>query len=229
MRGLIKWKSYNDYLAAMLRVMKENFRVTEEGRYIIYNICDYLIDGKRYSIPSDFIFIGKKVGMDYIDDIIWVKPYGVGRGMRGSGQRAGSFIQYPYPLRFLPNNRYEHWIIWRKGKLRHPYPKKDKINYESVKSFLSDIWEVTPVTRNQFNIDKIHPAEFPIIFPINFIKFWTFKGDKVLDPFLGSGTTLRAALELKRKGVGYEINKEYEKYIRNKLLFNIKNINEFIK
>ena len=62
-----------------------------------------------------------------------------------------------------------------------------------------------------------HPAPFPEEMPKRLIKLYSFYGDSVLDPFLGTGTTAKVALELGRKAFGYELNKEYEPLITKKL------------
>ena len=87
--------------------------------------------------------------------------------------------------------------------------KHFKINSEKVDS---NIWEIA-VSQNK----TIHPAVFPYEIPYRHIKSWTNEGDVVLDPFMGSGTTGLAALDLGRKFIGIEMNKEYFELSKQRL------------
>jgi site-specific DNA-methyltransferase (adenine-specific) len=75
---------------------------------------------------------------------------------------------------------------------------------EFMESTLS-IWNINPARAKKIG----HPAPFPLELPQKFINLYSYKGDLILDPFLGSGTTSVAAKQLNRNYVGYEINKEY--------------------
>ena len=78
---------------------------------------------------------------------------------------------------------------------------------------INSIWEMQPAKAKS----EGHPAPFPLELPRRLIKLYSFVGDTVLDPFAGTGTTLKAALELDRKAVGFELSPDYMKLIENKL------------
>lgn len=115
---------------------------------------------------------------------------------------------------YYPNNLYEHVLVFRKGKFDFDsVPKKkkqeSKIDIEYAKKhWANDIWEMLPETVNQFN-KGAHPAMFPEELPEALIRLYSYKGEIVLDPFLGSGTTTKVARQLERNSVGYEINRAY--------------------
>ena len=218
-------KSYEFYLAAVKNVFEECFRVLEDGRYCCVNISDIISDSKKYAIPAHYVSILEGLGFTYRDDIIWKKPSGVGaNGSSGAAKRFGVFIQNPYPMYYYPNNIYEHILIFRKGKFDYKkltLKKTDqaRIDISQAKAYLnSDVWEFTPQQKNQYN-ELDHPAMFPDILPETLIKLFTYKGETVLDPFLGSGTTIKVARNLERNSVGYEINPDYFAVIKHRIGF----------
>ena len=234
MRGLLVWKDYNEYTVAMKTVLKEIFRVLKTGRVACINIGDYLDteEGHKYPLVADFIKWGQELGFRYEDMIIWVKPFGAGTssGSGGSGKRAGNFIKYGFSLYFRPNNRWEAIIIFRKGEINYetyPVDKRPIADWRVLHQYLGDVWEFPCATRIANDDSACHPAEFPEILPDLCIQFYSLPGETVLDPFLGSGTTIRSAIRLKRYGVGYEINPEYKHYIERKLLLSNTRLYDF--
>jgi DNA modification methylase len=216
--------SYEEYLLEMRQVFKECYRVLAPGRYLCVNISDIISDHVKFSLPSHLCTILQDVGFDYREDIIWKKPDGLGAGGTGAGRRFGIFIQNPFPMYYYPNNIYEHILVFRKGKFDFKQAttkqkSSSKLDSEKIRSkFHSDIWEFAPATKNQFSQGS-HPAIFPDILPTTLISLYSFKGDTILDPFLGSGTTTKAAKSLGRSSVGYELNKAYLSLIAGKAGF----------
>ena len=164
----------------------------------------------------------QRAGFQYREDIIWKKPAGVGaNGSSGAGKRFGVFIQHPYPMYYFPNNTFEHILVFRKGKFDYKKISEDDkqeavFDLEEAKArWSSDVWEMHPETKNQYSGES-HPAMFPEELPEAFIRLYTYPGEVVLDPFLGSGTTAKVAHALGRKSVGYEINPAYLPLIRRK-------------
>jgi site-specific DNA-methyltransferase (adenine-specific) len=216
---------YYEYLKALHNVFSECYRVLDEGRCICVNVSDVISSDQKYPIPFHILPILERAGFRYRDDIIWKKPSGVGQNAGGgAAKRFGVFLQNPYPMYYYPNNIYEHVLIFRKGKFDYkkiPKEKKTqaKFDLEQARQYLNcDVWEIAPATQNQFSKDA-HPAMFPEVLPATLISLFTYPGETVLDPFLGSGTTLRAARRLGRLGVGYEVNKAYLPLIKRKVGF----------
>lgn len=207
---------FHEYLQEMQLVFNECFRVLQNGRYLCVNISDIISNDAKYPIPAHFVLLLQRSGFEYREDIIWRKPSGL-----GSSKRFGLLVQHPYPMYYYPNNVFEHILVFRKGKF--DYKKltlEDKQNAaidlgEAKRRWQSDVWDFNTETKNQHNKDS-HPAMFPEELPEAFIKLYTYPGETVLDPFLGSGTTTKVGALLERQTVGYEINEAYLPLIRRK-------------
>lgn len=214
---------FHEYLQNMQLVFNECFRVLQKGRYICVNICDVISGEAKYPIPANYVGILQRAGFEYREDIIWRKPSGVGaKGASGAAKRFGLFIQHPYPMYYFPNNVFEHILVFRKGKFDYkkisPEEKqRAAIDIGEAKArWNSDIWEMNPETKNQYTAKDSHPAMFPEELPEALIRLYTYPGETVLDPFLGSGTTTKVAAQLDRKSIGYEVNPAYLGLIRKK-------------
>ncbi len=113
------YPSYEAYLEFLAEVFKETHRITKEGRFLIVNTSPIIIprvsrahSSKRYPIPFDLHFYLMKMGWDFIDDIIWLKPeYSV-------KNRVGGFHQHRKPLGYKPNSITEYLMVYRKETLR---------------------------------------------------------------------------------------------------------------
>jgi len=211
MRGLMNYDSYKSYLNKMRNVFKAAKDVVYRGRIVAVNVGDYIVKGRKFFIGADFIKMLQSLGYTVLDDILWVKPFGY---MNTAGKRAGVFVQKRLPLYYHPNDRYEHIIIAVNGeRINRDVNYSDDIIKASIiddykynkyiKKYTSDIWEFPPETNSW------HRAPFPKTLPRNIIMLYSYVGETVLDPFMGSGTTLKVAAELKRSAIGIEIEKEY--------------------
>ena len=123
------------------------------------------------------------------------------------------FGSYPYPSNFMISSAVEPIHIFRKvgtRKVPDDIKEKSKVTLEEFRQFRDAIWDINGVN------DK-HIAAYPVDLPARFIKMFTFVGDVVLDPFVGSGTTTKAALELGRSSVGIDINPKFLKIIEEKV------------
>ncbi|HPD33524.1 MAG TPA: site-specific DNA-methyltransferase [Candidatus Kapabacteria bacterium] len=210
--------SYEEYLDMLECVAKESYRVLSEGRIFALNIDDILVDGKRYSIVADATRIFQNVGFNYRDRIIWKKPDGYLRISR----RSGVLLQNPYPMYFYPDNLLENIIIFQKGKFDYKSISKEireqskiDINEFQKNNWYKTIWEMTNVLPNSILEKNI--AAFPEELPYRLIKLYSYVGETVLDPFLGSGTTMKVANQLNRNSVGFEIIRDLEDVIRKKI------------
>lgn len=122
---------------------------------------------------------------------------------------------YPYPPNGMIEIDYEFILIFKKhGKSPKVSPEikeKSVLTKEEWKEYFSGHWYFKGEKQTE------HEAMFPDELPYRLIKMFSFVGDTVLDPFLGSGTTLKVALELERNGIGYEINPDFLEVINKKL------------
>jgi site-specific DNA-methyltransferase (adenine-specific) len=215
------FKDYNIYLEMLKKVSKEIFRVMHEGRIAVLNIDDMLVDGQKYPIVADATKIFQEAGFRYRDRIIWKKPNGYLRISR----RSGVLLQNPYPMYFYPDNLLESILIFQKGKFNYQSITKDlkllsKINKKEFmdKNWYMTLWEMTNVLPGSTLEKDI--AAFPYELPYRIIKLFSYKGETVLDPFVGSGTTMKAARDLGRNSIGIEIKEELISTIEMKTNFN---------
>ena len=215
-----KYENYEEYLELLRKVSKEIFRVLEHGRIAVLNIDDMLVDGQKYPIVADATRIFLDAGFRYRDRIIWKKPNGYLRISR----RSGVLLQNPYPMYFYPDNLLENIIIFQKGKFNYRSISKEvrtksKINKKEFQdnNWFMTLWEMTNVLPGSPLEKDI--AAFPYELPYRMIKLFSYKGETVLDPFVGSGTTMKAARNLGRNSVGYEINASLIKTIEMKTNF----------
>lgn len=221
------FKNYEQYLGVLKRVAKEIFRVLQNGRIAVLNIDDMLIDGEKYPIVADATREFLEAGFRYRDRIVWKKPDGYLRISR----RSGVILQNPYPMYYYPDNLLESIIIFQKGRFDYKSISKevrensriDIKEFQSNKWFMT-LWEMTNVLPGSTLEKDI--AAFPDELPYRIIKLFSYKGETVLDPFTGSGTTMKMARKLERNSIGIEILSDLEPVIKKKTGF-IGNLNIF--
>lgn len=215
------FKNYDQYLGVLKRFAKETFRVLQEGRVAVLNIDDMLINGDKYPITADATKIFQEVGFRYRDRIIWKKPEGYLR----ISKRSGVILQNPYPMYFYPDNLLESILIFQKGKFNYKSISKevrekskiDKDEFQKNKWFMT-LWEITNVLPGSTLEKDI--AAFPEELAYRIIKLFSYAGETILDPFCGSGTTMKVARLLGRNSYGIEILRDLEPIIREKIGFN---------
>ncbi len=205
------YKSYEHYLEFLVSIFKEVHRITKEGRFFVLNTSPVLIPrmgrshaSKRYLIPFDIHPLLTRIGWEFIEDIIWVKPD------PSAKNRNGGFFQHRKPLGYKANSVSEYVIVYRKKTDRlidwnmRQYPE-EIINESKVAGDYekTNVWKIAPTT------DRIHSAPFPKELAARVIQFYSFKGDLVFDPFAGIGTVGQAALMLGRHFFMTEQEKQY--------------------
>lgn len=215
------FKSYDQYLGLLRKVAKEAFRVLAEGRIFVLNIDDMLVDGEKFPIVADATKIFQEAGFRYRDRIIWKKPDGYLRISR----RSGVILQNPYPMYFYPDNLLESIIIFQKRKFDYKSVSKEVREKSKLdtKEILDNKWYMTLWEMN--NVMPGSPLEkdiaaFPEELPYRAIKLFSYVNETVLDPFVGSGTTMKMAKKLGRNSIGIEIKKSLIPVIKEKLGFN---------
>ncbi len=219
------YRDYDEYLKMLSRVCDELYRVTEEGRIACIVIDDMLVDGEKLPIVADCTTIMRQTGFRYRDKIMWVKPKGYSRISR----RSGVLVQHPYPMYYYPDNIQESILIFQKG--RFDYKRIKDIDNATLEESKIDsrafnqnewnltVWQITNVLPTN-NILEKGIAAFPEELASRLIQLFSFVGETVLDPFLGSGTTARASASLGRDSVGYELNYALKERILTKIGFN---------
>jgi site-specific DNA-methyltransferase (adenine-specific) len=218
------FSNYDSYLNMITLMAKEAYRVLKPGRIFVLNIDDMLVNGVKYPITADATKIFTEVGFRYRDRIIWKKPDGYLRIMK----RSKVISQNPYPMYFYPDNLLESLIIFQKGRFEYKEKTKEEkiesqINMEEFKNnkWHTTLWEINNVLPGS-KFEK-GVAAFPEEIPYRFIKLFSYKNEIVLDPYLGSGTTMKVARKLGRHSVGYEIDESLTGIVKQKCHFDGKN------
>jgi len=201
------YHSYKDYLNAMYKTLIECHRVLEDGRFIIYNVSPVIskrpgreFESIRYPIHFDLHSIFVKAGFYFIDEIQWIKPESSVKN------RNGGYQQTHMPLSYKPNCINESIMVYRKNApflLDKNIKKYSKDLANDTEFDSSNCWYIVPTS------NKIHPAVFPRELCKRILKYYSFKGDVVLDPFAGSGTLGSVAIEMNRTPILCEQNERY--------------------
>jgi site-specific DNA-methyltransferase (adenine-specific) len=208
--------SYEQYINNLNLVWQESYRVLENGCRLCVNIGDQFARSVYYGrykvipIRTEIIKFCETVGFDYMGAIIWQKV--TTTNTTGGATIMGSF---PYPRNGILKIDYEFILLFKKGGKPRKVDKERKI----LSKLSKDEWNEYFAGHWNFSGEKQtkHLAMFPMELPTRLIKMFTFVGETVLDPFLGSGTTSLAARNLNRNSVGFEINDEFLPVITRKL------------
>jgi len=186
-----------DYLDLLHSVLKETWRVLVPGGRAAVNIANV---GRKPYIPlhSFVIQIMLNIGFMMRGEVIWNKDTSAGVSCAW-----GSYGSASNPcLRDI----HEYILIFSKLSLnRNKGEKDDSIKKDDFVQWSKSIWTFPAVSAKKIG----HPAPYPVELPKRLIEFYTFEGDVILDPFMGSGSTAIAAIETNRKFIGYEINEQY--------------------
>jgi modification methylase len=205
-------QTYEDYLEDMKKVFAECFKVLKEGRHMAINIGTVVSNEGMKFVSGDFVRIAEKVGFTFRKDIIWHKPRGTTKWQRGGTQ----FTQNPYPLMFNTNINHEYILIFQKGETGDiDYTKEPEFSRTYIRKLVYSTWDIIPISSPI--LDEKHVAPYPEEIPRRLIQLYSFKNEIVLDPFAGSGTTNKVAIELGRKTIAVELSKEYCKLIKKKV------------
>jgi len=209
-------QSLHDYLYDLTRVWSECARVLKPGRRLCINIGDQfarsIIYGRYKIIPlhSEVIAQCESLGLDYMGAIIWQKKTTM--NTTGGAVIMGSF---PHPPNGVVELDYEYILLFKKpGKSPVIAPEQkaaSALTTAEWKEYFAGHWNFGGARQ------VLHEAQFPEELPRRLIRMFSFQGETVLDPFLGSGTTAKTALELGRSAIGYELNPEFLPVIRGKL------------
>lgn len=182
------------------------------GRLAI-NIYD-IPTGEKGMYPNVAATISRclKIGFVLRETIIWHKgaSYSPPHG------------SWPYPKGLLTANTYEPILIFQKPlqfsqRRQDPSDYPEEIRKASELGAVEHAWLMDPIWKISAERDREHPFPFPSDIPSRLIKLYSYAGDTILDPFAGSGTTLRAARSLGRKSVGFELSEAFCEIAKRRL------------
>lgn len=217
--------SYEEYINHLNIVWKECYRVLDSGSRLCVNIGDQFARAVYYGrykvipIRTEIIKFCEAMGFDYMGAIMWQKK--TTSNTTGGASLMGS---YPYPKNGIISIDYEFILIFKKLGV----PKKPSKEIKEMSRMTKEEWKTYFDGHWYFGGAKQdgHIAMFPEELPRRLIKMFSFVGDIVLDPFLGSGTTSLAARNLNRNSFGYEMNPEFIPFVKRKLSVNQNDIFE---
>ena len=210
-------QTYEEYINDLNLVWQECYRVLHNGCRLCINIGDQFARANYYGrykivpIRTEIIKFCEIIGLDYMGSIIWQKA----TTMNSSGG-ASVMGSYPYPRNGVVKLDYEFILIFKK----HGEPPKISKGIKESSAMSREEWNSWFVGHWNFpgERQKEHLAAFPLELPRRLIKMFSFQGETVLDPFLGSGTTSLAAIDNGRNSVGYEINRDFVPIINSRLI-----------
>ena len=201
-------QSLHEYLIDLYRVWLECFRVLGVGARLCIYIGDLFARATEYGryrvIPlnAEIITQCENIGFDFMGSIIWQKKTTMNTS--GGATVMGSF---PYPPNGIVEIDYEYIHIMKKvgpsRRVSKETKEASKLTKEEWKEYFKGHWNFGGARKGT------HEAMFPDELPRRLIKMFSFVGDTVLDPFVGSGTTVRVGLGLDRNVIGYEICREF--------------------
>lgn len=208
--------TYEEYINNLNLVWNECHRVLHAGCRLCVNIGDQFARSVYYGrykvipIREEIIRFCETIGFDYMGAIIWQKVTTC--NTTGGATIMGSF---PYPRNGIIKLDYEFILIFKKygspPRVSKEIKEKSRLTQEEWNQYFTGHWNFSGERQDK------HLAMFPMELPKRLIKMFSFVGDTVLDPFLGSGTTTLTARNLKRNSSGYEINEDFLHVIKEKL------------
>lgn len=196
----------NEYRDFLRRVWKEVYRVLVPGGRACINVANL---GRKPYIPLHLFLVSDMLDLGFFmrGEIVWNKA------SRASPSTAwGSWLS---PANPTLRDVHEYILVFSKETLKREKGgrKMSTISREEFLEFTKSVWTFPPQSARKAG----HPAPFPLELPYRLIQLYTFKGEVVLDPFMGSGQTALAAIRAARRFMGYETEEEYVKLAENRI------------
>ncbi len=207
---------YSEYLEFSRKWLSRCFDWLKDDGRLCLNVPLDINKGGQQSVGADLTTIAKKIGFKYHSTIIW------NEGNISRRTAWGSWLSASAPYVIAP---VELIIILYKEHWKKENKRISDMTKEEFVEWTNGLWTFTGESKKRVG----HPAPFPIELPRRCIKLFSFVGDVVLDPFMGSGTTLIASSLNKRKSIGIEIDKEYCELAKRRLIDEAKLLNNRIK
>ena len=206
----IKYNSHNDqvsyiqYLKFSQEWLSRCFEWLKDDGRLCLNVPLDINKGGQQSVGADLTMIAKKVGFKYHSTIIW------NEGNISRRTAWGSWLSASAPYVIAP---VELIIILYKKQWKKINKNHSDITKEEFIKWTNGLWTFNGESKKRIG----HPAPFPVELPKRCMKLFSYKDDVILDPFLGSGTTLISCLQEKRKGIGVDFDKDYCELAKGRL------------
>ena len=198
--------SYPEYLEFSKQWLTNCFEWLREDGRLCLNVPLDKNKGGQQSVGADFTCVAKDIGYQYHSTIIWNEGNISRRTAWGSWMSASApFVIAPVELII---------ILYKNSWKKLGGSKISDVTRDEFMNWTNGLWTFNGESKKKIG----HPAPFPLELPVRCIKMFSYVGDTVLDPFLGSGTTLIAAAMLDRKGIGIDIDERYCKLAEKRIL-----------
>lgn len=212
---------YCGFLGQFAKLCLELFRVTVPGGRFALNIADVITkyrydDDKtisRVPLGSDCFQAAQLAGFRLLERFIWDKGYTRNFG----GPLLGS---YPYPLTIFNNNYFEYVLVLQKPGKRHvkqTVREASRMTLDEWRTWSQQWWRIESMTE-KFDY---HRAVFPVELPYRLIRMYSYVGDTVLDPYMGTGATMLAADRCSRTSIGFEIDPQCADWIQRRIEYEL--------
>jgi modification methylase len=205
---------YEHFLDELDKVWRHCFRMLVPGGRVCCNVGDVCIARKRagrhYVMPlhADIQVRVRKLGFDVLTPVLWSK---ISNGVTEVEGNGAGFYGKPYQPGAVIKNDVEHVLFFRKGGKYRSVSMAAKalsmLSKAEMQAWFRSIWTDVPGTST-----SKHPAPYPVELSSRLIRMFSFAGDTVLDPFLGTGTTIVSAMQTGRNSIGVELDPAYARH-----------------
>lgn len=187
---------FEGYLKLLEDVFAETYRVLQPGGRAVVNVANL---GRRPYVPLSHLVTQRLLKLGYFmrGEVIWQKAHGASGNCAWGSWRS--------PSNPVLRDTHEYCLCFSKGRFKRVVDGTPTISGEEFMESTLSIWDIPAESAKRVG----HPAPFPVELPRRFINLYTYRGEVVLDPFIGSGSTAVAAVQTGRHWVGYEISEEY--------------------
>lgn len=209
-----EYETFHDELD---KVWEHCFRVLVPGGRVVCVVGDVCLSRRKFGrhvvmpLHADILVRTRRLGFDNLNPIIWYKISNASYEV----ENGSSFLGKPYEPNAIIKSDIEFILMLRKpGGYRQPtmdQRQSSRLTKEEYSEWFQQIWTVPGESTRE------HPAPFPEKLAYRLVRMFSFTGDTVLDPFMGTGTTLLAAAKSDRNGIGVELEEEYIKIAQRRL------------
>lgn len=203
------FENYEGFIQELETVWRHIYRALVPGGRLVCVVGDVCLSRRRFGrhvvvpLHADIAVSCRRIGFDNLNPIIWHKisnaKYEVSNG--------GKFLGKPYEPNAIIKNDIEFILMQRKpGGYRKPTPSQresSRIAKDEFNEWFQQFWTMSGASTRK------HPAPFPLELANRLVRMFSFEGDTVVDPFVGSGTTMVAALRARRNSIGIDIDPSY--------------------